>query len=118
MIVKRSNEPLFWSLFGAGGVVVAFIVPVVIFVTGVAVPTGIWPAEVMAYDRIVSFVSSWSGGLFMLVVISLTLWHAMHRIYLSLHDLGINRGRMFFRSLCYGIALAGTVSSVMLVAML
>ena len=41
MIAKqRSSEPFFWSLFGAGGVVVAFIVPMLIFITGVAGPLG------------------------------------------------------------------------------
>jgi succinate dehydrogenase subunit D len=113
-VAKRSNEPVFWSLFGAGGVVVAFILPVTIFVTGLAVPLGLFPPEAMAYDRILSFAANWSGKVFILAVISLTLWHAMHRIFLALHDLGINRARIFFRWLCYGIALFGTLTSLFL----
>ncbi len=113
-MTRRSNEPVFWSLFGAGGVVVAFILPVLIFISGLAIPLGILPSEVMAYDRILVFAGSWTGKLFILVVISLSLWHAMHRIFLGLHDLGIKRGRAFFRWLCYGIALAGTLVSLAL----
>lgn len=109
MMPKRSNEPVFWSLFGAGGVVVAFILPVIIFITGLAIPLGILPSEVMAYDRIHSFATNWIGKLFILVIISLTLWHAMHRIFLALHDLGIKRGRTFCRWLCYGTAFLGTL---------
>lgn len=114
MMAKRSNEPIFWSLFGAGGVIVAFILPVIIFITGLAVPLGMLPPEVMAYDRIHAFAANWIGKLFILVVISLTIWHAMHRIFLSLHDLGINWGRTFFRWLCYGIALLGTLTPLFL----
>lgn len=114
MMAKRSNEPVFWSLFGAGGVVVAFVLPVTILITGLAVPLGLFPPEVMAYDRILSFAANWSGKVFILAVISLTLWHAMHRIFLAHHDLGIDRGRTFFRWLCYGIALIGTLTPLFL----
>lgn len=111
---KRSNEPVFWSLFGAGGVVVAFIVPVLILVTGIAVPLGFLAPEVMDYERVHTLASGWTGKLFILAVISLPLWHAAHRIFLSLHDLGINRGRIFFKWLCYGLAFLGTLVSLIL----
>lgn len=113
-MMKRSNEPVFWSLFGAGGVVVAFILPVLIFITGVAVPLGFISPEVMAYDRTHAFATCWTGKLFILAVISLPLWHAAHRIFLSLHDLGIKRGRTVARWLCYGVAALGTVIPVIL----
>ena len=111
---KRSNEPVFWSLFGAGGVVVAFILPMLVFITGLAVPLGFLSPEVMAYERIHTFASCWIGKLFILAVISLPLWHAAHRIFLSLHDLGIHWGRTFFKWLCYGLAFLGTLISLIL----
>lgn len=106
----RSNEPIFWSLFGAGGLVVAFILPMLTFITGVAVPLGIMPEGVMSYDRMHALASSTSGKIFIFLVISLTLWHGFHRIFLSLHDLGITWGHMFFKWLMYGIAFLGTVA--------
>ena len=112
--MKRSNEPIFWSLFGAGGLVVAFILPVLIIVTGIAVPLGIISPDVLGYMRIHEFAGSWFGKIFIFAVISLTLWHSAHRIFLSLHDLGINRGREFFRWLCYGFAAFCTLLSVYL----
>lgn len=112
----RSNEPIFWSLFGAGGLVVAFFLPVLIFITGIAFPLGILPDDAIGYDRIHEFASTWAGRLFILVVISLPLWHAFHRIFLSLHDLGITWGRMFFKWLLYGIALMGTLTTLILAA--
>ena len=114
--MKRSNEPIFWSLFGAGGVVVAFILPMLIFITGIAVPLGILPREVLEFERIRDFADAWQGKLFIFAVISLTLWHSAHRIFLSLHDLGIHWGRGFFRWLCYGFAGFCTLLTVYLLA--
>ena len=39
--MKRSNKPIFWSLFGAGGMLSALVGPGLIYVTGIAVPLGI-----------------------------------------------------------------------------
>jgi fumarate reductase subunit D len=107
--VKRSNEPLFWSLFGAGGVVAALALPALIFVTGIAAPLGIMPADTMSYGRMTAFVGGWFGKLFVFGVISLTFWHAFHRIYHSLHDLGVHAGLGFFKILAYSIAFVGTL---------
>ena len=40
MEYKRSNAPIFWSLFGAGGVVSALLGPVLVLIVGIAVPLG------------------------------------------------------------------------------
>ncbi len=109
----RSSEPIFWSLFGAGGVIVAFVLPVTILITGIAVPLGLMPEEVMNYDRAHAFASSWIGKLALLAIISLTFWHSVHRIYLSLHDLGIHR-RGIYKWLCYGSAFTGTIATAFL----
>ena len=37
---KRSNEPILWVLFSAGGVVAAFLVPVLLFLLFLAFPLG------------------------------------------------------------------------------
>jgi len=36
--MKRSNLPIFWSLFGAGGTLAALLGPVLVFITGIAAP--------------------------------------------------------------------------------
>ncbi len=107
--MRRTNEPIFWSLFGAGGVLSALLGPILIFITGIIAPIGLWlPSEAMAYPRVLAFAQSWFGKLMLLAVISLFLWHALHRIYHSLHDLGIHAGSAA-RILCYGFALAATL---------
>lgn len=109
---KRANEPIFWSLFGAGGVVAAFVLPVMIFVTGIAVPLGIMGPETLGYERMSAFAGHWLGKLILLVVVALPLWHGVHRIYHGLHDLGVQWGRDFSKWLCYGIAGLASLSTV------
>lgn len=111
-MAKRSNEPIFWSLFGAGGVLSALMLPVLIFITGIAVPLGILPPETMSFDRMSAFASHWLAKLILLSVITLPMWHAAHRIYHGLHDLGIHWGRTFFMWLCYGLAAIGSLMAV------
>jgi len=113
----RTNEPIFWSLFGAGGVVVAFVLPMLILLTGIAYPLGLLPEEAFSYDRMVAVASNPFGKLFILIVISLTLWHGLHRIFLSLHDFGIEK-RNWQRWLLYGFAAVCTLVTAVLLLVL
>lgn len=110
--MKRSHEPIFWSLFGAGGVLSALVGPALILVTGLLVPAGIWlPGDAMSYERMHAFAGHWLGKLAIVAVISLFLWHGMHRVYHGLHDLGVHAGKGTM-TLCYGVAFVATLLSV------
>lgn len=113
---KRSNEPVFWSLFGAGGVVSALLLPVLVLVIGIAGPLGLLGSGALDYERAITFASGLFGKLFLGVVISLTFWHACHRIYHSLHDLGINTSRGPWTILFYGLAALGTIITIVALA--
>lgn len=108
MKFKRSNEPVVWSLFGAGGMVAAFFLPALIFAVGLMYPPGLLDGDALSYQRILAFSQHWLGKLCWLVIISLPLWHAMHRIYHGLHDFKVG-ARPFFFGLCYGFALVVSV---------
>jgi Fumarate reductase subunit D len=49
--MKRSDEPVYWLLFGAGGVVAAVLLPVMILITGLLVPLGILNADTLSYEK-------------------------------------------------------------------
>jgi fumarate reductase subunit D len=109
--VKRSNQPFFWLLFGAGGMLSALIGAMLVFITGVAAPLRLGlPASFMGYPNALAFARGIPGKLFLLAVVSLFLWHAAHRIYHSLHDLGIPAGTLASLA-CYGVALLGTLAA-------
>lgn len=114
---KRHLEPLFWSLFGAGGIVTAMATPVLVLIAGLGVPLGIIPADALSYDRMMAFAESWIGRLMLAGVIILSLWHCVHRIYHSLHDFGFHPG-IAVKALCYGSALALSISTITMVLLI
>jgi fumarate reductase subunit D len=107
--MKRSNAPVFWLLFGAGGMLSALFGSALVFLTGIAAPLG-WPfgAQLMSYPRMLAFSQHWIGKGFIFAVVMLFAWHAVHRIYHSLHDFGVPTG-MVAKLACYGAALAITL---------
>ena len=106
---KRSNAPIFWALFGAGGMLAALVGPVLVLVTGVLVPLGIgFPDGTMSYERVLQFAQHWLGKAFLFAVVMLFAWHAAHRIKVSLHDVGIPAG-LGAKLVCYGLAAVVTV---------
>lgn len=109
--MKRSNAPIFWALFGAGGMLSALIGAVLVFITGIAAPSGtLLPREMLSYSRVLAFSQHWAGKAFLFVIISLFLWHSVHRIFHTLHDIGIHAG-LGAKLICYGGALAGTIAT-------
>lgn len=112
--MKRSNAPIFWALFGAGGMLAALIGAMLVFVTGFAAPLALGlPADAFSYAKVLGFVHGWFGKLSLLVLVGLFLWHAAHRIFHTLHDLGIHAG-LLARLLCYGLAAVGTLAALIM----
>ena len=90
--MKRSNEPIIWLLFGAGGMLSALIGPVLVLITGLLVPLGILPKDTMSYQRVLAFLQNPVGKLALLAVISLFLFHGVHRFVTTLNDYGLRGG--------------------------
>ena len=69
--MKRSNAPIFWLLFGAGGMLSALLGTALVFITGLAVPLG-WPlpADLLSYPRALAFAQHWFAKGFLFVVIA------------------------------------------------
>ena len=107
--MKRSNAPIFWLLFGAGGMLSALIGAMLVFITGIAAPTAtLLPRASLNYENVLALAQHWAGKGFLFIVIALFLWHAAHRIFHTLHDLGIHAGTNA-KLVCYGFAMVGTM---------
>jgi len=108
---KRSKQPIPWLLFGAGGMLSALIGWMLVFITGIAIPLGIFFApDTLGYEHALAFHRHWVGKAFTFAVISLFLWHGAHRIFHSLHDLGV-KSHAASAWACYGAAMLGTLAA-------
>jgi fumarate reductase subunit D len=110
---KRSDEPVWWGLFGAGGTWFAMITPVTVLVLGILVPMGIID---VSYERAADFVTSFIGGLFIIGTLALPMWHAMHRLHHGMHDLKLHVGTIG-KIACYFFAGFISLLSVVFVFM-
>ena len=105
---KRSNEPFWWALFGAGGVVAALCFPVLLFLTGVAFPLGWLPTP--NYDSMYALFENPLVRLAILAILSLSAFHWAHRFRFTLYDgLLIKHLNAPVAFICYGCAVAFTV---------
>ncbi len=104
----RSHKPIVWGLFAGGGTFTAFVLPIMIVLTGLAIPIGILSPAVFEYDRVHAFASNWLGKLVLLGFIFLPLWHAAHRLRITAHDFGI-RADGPLSWILYGLAGLGTL---------
>jgi fumarate reductase subunit D len=104
--MAKSNEPFWWALFGAGGMVAALFVPVTIIITGILIPANAVPSFNLLHNPL--------ARLFLFIVISLPLFHWAHRFRYTLVDLGIKTARFPIAVACYGTACVGTVVAAVL----
>ena len=109
-MVNRETEPIFWTLFSAGGVVAALFLPVQLFLFGVAIPLGwIHPPH---YTSMLQLVQSPITRVYLFVLCSLPLFHFAHRFRYTLYDgLQIKHLNEVIFAACYGIAILGTLAA-------
>lgn len=103
---KRTIAPVFWLLFGAGGMLAALFGPALILATGVMIPLG-WglPERLGSYANVLALARNPIGKLVLLAVIALLFWHAAERLFLTLKDM--RAGPVWLlRWLTYGVAAA------------
>ena len=112
--MAKSNEPIWWSLFSAGGMVAAMVLPVLIVITGILVPFGLAGEDPLNFERIHSAVSHPFIKLVLFTVISLPLFHWAHRFRFTLVDVGLESLSTLISILCYGGAIAGTIVSLVM----
>src|SRR5262245_405450 len=112
-MIRRSAEPLLWMTFSAGGVVAALVLPIVLFLFGVAFPLG-WLTPPPA-ERLVAVIGHPLTRLALLIVSIVSLFHAAHRFRYTLYDgLQIKHLNEMIAILCYGGAIVGSLAATYL----
>jgi fumarate reductase subunit D len=107
--MARSNEPLWWAPFMAGAGVAALLMPATIVITSIGVALG-WIDEEGLWRLL---RSPWVRA-YLFVLISLSLFHAAHRLRFVLVDLGLKAIRSAIAVVCYASAVVGTVLAAVL----
>ena len=85
--MARSNKPIVWGPFAAGGTLTAFLTPALVTLTLLA-GLGHVP-DVLAYDRLHAIAAHWLGKAAFIAVIFLSLWSVAHRLRITLYDIGV-----------------------------
>jgi len=107
-MAKRINEPFAWLLFSAGGAVAALLIPILLFLYGLAFPLG-W-LEPPSYQSTLALVSHPLTRLAVFALCFLAFFHWAHRFRYTLYDgLQIKHLNEVIYVLCYGGAIVGTV---------
>lgn len=98
--MARSNKPLVWGPFAAGGTLTAFLTPVLVLVT-LLQPSG------LSYEAMHALAAHWAGKIAFAGVIGLSLWSAAHRLRITAYDLGV-RADALVAAVLYSATLACT----------
>lgn len=107
--MAKSNKPIFWGLFAAGGTVTAFVTPALVLVTLIAAMK--FSPGMFTYESIHAFAAHFLGKLIIFGVILLSLWHAAHRLRVTVHDFGI-RADSIVAVIVYAAAGIGTLMTL------
>jgi fumarate reductase subunit D len=110
--MARSNKPIVWGPFAAGGTLTAFLTPALMLLTLLAA-LGHAP-DLFSYESLHAFAGHWLAKAAIVVVVFFSLWSAAHRLRITAYDLGL-RADIAAATVVYALALAGTFASIVYV---
>ncbi|MCX7174403.1 MAG: fumarate reductase subunit D [Proteobacteria bacterium] len=111
--MAKSNKPIIWGTFAAGGELVSLVTPVLILLTLLAA-TGHVP-DALSYAKLHAFAAGWFGKLVIFVILFLSLWSQAHRLRITCFDFGM-RADGVVAVVFYLIATVGSLASLMYLA--
>jgi fumarate reductase subunit D len=105
---KQRAEPFLWLLFSAGGVAAALLVPIMLFLFGVAFPLG-W-ISAPSHEHLLALARNPLTVIVLFGLCVLALFHWAHRFRYALYDgLQIKHSNQLINVCCYGGAIAGSI---------
>lgn len=106
--MKKTSEPFWWALFGAGGVISALFLPIGMIVIGIAIPLGLIAGY--GYEEFYTLFRMPVLRLFLFALISLSFFHWAHRFRFTLYDgLQVKHLNELIAIITYGLAILGTL---------
>jgi fumarate reductase subunit D len=109
---RSSPEPFLWMLFSSGGMVAALMVPILLFLFGLAIPLGWFDPS---YAHVFAVLHNPLTRLILFGLCTLALFHWAHRFRYTLYDgLQLKRYGVPIVAFCYGGAVIGSVIAALL----
>jgi fumarate reductase subunit D len=102
---RQAPEPFLWLLFSSGGLVAAFLIPILLLLFGLAVPLGLVTVD---HEHLRAVVGHPLTRLVLFGVCVLCLFHWAHRFRYTVYD-GLQVKSRLIIVICYGGAIVGTV---------
>ncbi len=81
---KRANEPAVWFLFGTGGFIAGYLLPIHILLFGILIPLG--AVADPGYEKLHHLIENPLARIYLVVLCFFGFFHAAHRIRLTLVD--------------------------------
>lgn len=101
---------ILWGIFSLGGMIAAFVLPVMIYMTAIAYPFGLWPFDVSKDGRMQAiFTAHLLGPLFVFVTIAGSLFHGIFRFQSVLTEVGLQKYRRVLEAIGYTIIFVGII---------
>ena len=101
---------ILWGVFSVGGFIAAFLLPVLIYLVGIAYPLGLWPvanadptSAILNHHHI--------GSLFLFVTVAGSLYHGIYRFQSTLAEIGLARARRALEAIGYLIIIIGILAT-------
>ena len=102
--MARSNKPIVWGPFAAGGTLTAFLTPVLVLLM-------LLQPSAVSYESMHALAAHWAGKIVLATVVFLSLWSAAHRMRITAYDLGL-RADALAAALLYAATLACTGAAI------
>ena len=105
ILPTRSDEPIYWLMFGTGGMVAAWVLPAVLVVfilAGISSPdvtTGL-----LSFEQVKGILGHLFLALVLFGIVFILSFYSLHRMYHSTHDFKLHS--KIFWYICYGGAAA------------
>lgn len=114
-MTRRSNEPAVWFLFGTGGFIAGYLLPIHILLFGILFPMGIFTDP--GYQATLQLFEHPIVRLYLVVLCFLGFFHAAHRLRLTLVDfLRVKHLENALGMVLYSAAALGTLVAIYLAA--
>ncbi len=99
---------LLWGIFSLGGMIAAFLLPVLIYLTAIAYPYNLWPFD-SGKNAGFLITGHTLGALFVFVTVSGSLYHGIFRFQSVLTEVGLQKYRRALEAIGYLIIFAGII---------